>query len=347
VKKILVTGAAGFIGMHFSKFLLEQDGTIVVGVDNLNDYYDPMLKIARLDYLKKSKYSKNFIFIKADIANVDAMRDIFSEFHFDDIVHLAAQAGVRHSIDNPNLYLQSNIIGFNNILEGMRQHQLASKMSSDFKCPRLVYASSSSVYGATNQSPFKENGLTDKPISLYAATKRSNELVAHTYSHLFNISCIGLRFFTVYGPWGRPDMAPHLFTKSIIENRAIKLFNSGLMDRDFTYIDDVVKAINYSLELPLTDSPFYTNYKSKTNNLVFNVGCGNPSTLSEFVDALENALNIKAIRNFAPLQPGDMVSTYADNTLFYNTTGFKPNVSLSEGIRKFIDWYTYYYKIKI
>jgi len=345
VKKILVTGAAGFIGMHVSNFLLAKGDVEVIGVDNLNDYYDPSLKISRLANLKKSKYPSNFTFIKADISDSSAMKHIFDEFYFDDIIHLAAQAGVRHSIENPLLYLQSNIIGFNNVIEGVRQQQTSNKVKSETYPPRIIYASSSSIYGATNQSCFKENEVSDKPISLYAATKRSNELVAHTYSHLFNIPCIGLRFFTVYGPWGRPDMAAHLFTKSIIRKEPITLYNSGLMARDFTYIDDTVEAINCSLELPISNGYFSTSDKSNSKNLIFNIGCGNPSTLSEFVDSLENALNIKATRNLTALQPGDMISTYADNALFYKTTGFKPSITLSEGVRKFIDWHTHFYKI--
>jgi UDP-glucuronate 4-epimerase len=325
--KILVTGTAGFIGYHLAKKLLER-GDEVVGLDNINDYYDVNLKYARLAELgidKESikenslaistKYSKHK-FIKANLEDATALNRLFETEKFEAVCNLAAQAGVRYSIENPHAYIQSNVVGFLNILEACRNYGVKN----------LSYASSSSVYGLNESQPFKTTDKTDTPISLYAATKKSNELMAHTYSHLYGIQTTGLRFFTVYGPWGRPDMAPMLFADAISNDRAIKVFNHGNMSRDFTYIDDIVDGV-----IKVIDNP--SNYN------VYNIGNNAPVSLMEFIETLEYALGKKAEKNFMPMQDGDVVSTYADVSGLMNDFGYKPDTKLSDGIGEFVGWY--------
>ncbi len=330
--KILVTGTAGFIGYHLAKKLLER-GDEVVGLDNINDYYDVNLKYARLAELgidKESikenslaistKYSKHK-FIKANLEDATALNRLFETEKFDAVCNLAAQAGVRYSIENPHAYIQSNVVGFLNILEACRNYGVKN----------LSYASSSSVYGLNESQPFKTTDKTDTPISLYAATKKSNELMAHTYSHLYGIQTTGLRFFTVYGPWGRPDMAPMLFADAISNDRAIKVFNHGNMSRDFTYIDDIVDGV-----IKVIDNPSNCN--------VYNIGNNAPVSLMEFIETLEDALGKKAEKNFMPMQDGDVVSTYADVSGLMSDFGYKPDTKLSEGIEEFVEWYKRFYK---
>ncbi len=334
-KNALVTGVAGFIGFHLSKRLLE-NGIRVFGVDNLNDYYDPRLKEDRLALLKSYP---EFSFFRTDLSEKKQLETIFSENQADVVVNLAAQAGVRYSLTNPNAYVQSNLVGFVNILECCRHYGVK----------HLVFASSSSVYGANTNMPFSVHDNVDHPISLYAASKKSNELMAHTYSHLFNLPCTGLRFFTVYGPWGRPDMALFLFTKAICEGKPINVFNHGKMKRDFTYIDDIVEGVVRVMEhCPdpnsqwTGDSPdpgtSYTKYK------IYNIGNNNPVELMDFIKAIEDALGKRAIKNFMDLQPGDVPATYADVDDLINDVGFKPETSISEGIGEFIRWYKSYHK---
>ncbi|MDD2273209.1 MAG: NAD-dependent epimerase [Desulfuromonadaceae bacterium] len=334
--KILVTGAAGFIGFHLAKRLLESECE-VVGLDNLNDYYDVNLKTARLAQLEERN---NFRFHKMGLEERDAVSRFFKEEQFDIVVNLAAQAGVRYSIENPYAYIDSNISGFINILEGCRHNNVK----------HLVYASSSSVYGANTKMPFSVHDNVDHPISLYAATKKANELMAHTYSHLYSLPTTGLRFFTVYGPWGRPDMALFLFAKAIIEGRPIDVYNHGLMQRDFTYIDDIVEGIfrvmnkvpeanhdwNGEAADPGTSSAPYR---------IYNIGNNNPVELIRFIEVLENALGIKAIKNLLPLQPGDVSATYADVDDLMRDVGFRPSTSIEEGIGAFVAWYRAFYGV--
>lgn len=338
-KTILVTGAAGFIGFHLSKTLAEQ-GYNVVGLDNINDYYDVNLKYARLAELGvtrieaenwnqevvSSKY-KNFRFIRMNLEDREALPQLFKNERFDAVVNLAAQAGVRYSLENPMAYVDSNLVGFVNILECCRHHQVG----------HLVYASSSSVYGENDKVPFSENDRVDYPVSLYAATKKANELMAYTYSHLYQIPTSGLRFFTVYGPWGRPDMAPILFASAITENRPIKVFNNGEMSRDFTYIDDIVNGILITLNSPPkfdSAQPFYQ---------LFNIGNGSPVSLMEFINTLEESLGKVAEKKMLPMQPGDVPRTWADTT-HLNTLGYKSIIRIQEGVRKFVSWYRGYPK---
>ena len=316
----LVTGSAGFIGFHLTKRLLEK-GQEVVGADNLNSYYDPQLKKARLTILKKFP---RFSFYQLDIANMVDFENVFTENKIDKVCHLAAQAGVRYSLENPHIYEQSNMVGFLNLLELMRQ----------YKVKNLVYASSSSVYGGIKEIPFKEEAKIDQPVSLYAATKAANELYAHVYHHLYGLNTVGLRFFTVYGPWGRPDMALFLFTKAILENQPIKVFNNGKMKRDFTYIDDIVDGILLSL-----DKVSQLGYE------VFNLGCSNQVELLSFIEAIENKLGKKAKKEMFPLQPGDVPETYADVSKAKKLLGYQPKVMVEEGIDKFINWYNDYYGV--
>jgi UDP-glucuronate 4-epimerase len=335
IMKILVTGAAGFIGAALSKTLLER-GDIVVGLDNLNDYYDVNLKHARLALIKNNK---NFIFIEADIDNGQSLKDVFNEHEFDVVVNLAAQAGVRYSIENPQAYIQSNLVGFANILEVCRHNNIAN----------LVYASSSSVYGANKEYPFIEDHPVNHPVSLYAATKKSNELMAHSYASLYGMSVTGLRFFTVYGPWGRPDMAPFLFTSAILDGRSIDVFNNGEMFRDFTYIDDIVQGTidvidnpakpdkNWNAEQPLSSSS-YCAYR------VFNIGNDQPTKLLDFIGAIEKATGKAADKNFKPMQPGDVVGTAANIDKLNEVNGFKPTTDINQGIQNFVDWYRDFYK---
>ncbi len=329
--KILVTGTAGFIGFHLAKKLLER-GDEVVGIDNINDYYDVNLKYARLKELgikkediKENRLTQSLVyprhrFIKANLEDAETLNRLFETEKFDAVCNLAAQAGVRYSIENPHAYIQSNVVGFLNILEACRNYGVKN----------LSYASSSSVYGLNESQPFKTTDKTDTPISLYAATKKSNELIAHTYSHLYGIKTTGLRFFTVYGPWGRPDMAPMLFADAISNDRAIKVFNHGKMSRDFTYIDDIVDGV-----IKVIDNP--SNYN------VYNIGNNAPVSLMEFIETLEDALGKKAEKNFMPMQPGDVESTYADTQDLINDFGYKPATKLSDGIGEFVKWYVEVY----
>ena len=324
--KILVTGAAGFIGSHLCKFLLNTNR--VVGIDNLNDYYDPNLKKARLNWID----NKNFKFYKIDI-NDPSLSEIFKRYQFDIVINLAAQAGVRYSIENPSAYIDSNITGFLNILE----------LCKKYKIKHLLYASSSSVYGINSKKPFSENDKVDKPISLYAATKKTNELMAHTYSHMFGMSVTGLRFFTVYGPWGRPDMALFKFVSNIIKDKPIDVYNNGEMERDFTYIDDVIEGINKILQSTIINS---TEIKKNTPPyFIYNIGNNNPCSLMNFIRQIELSLNKKAIINYQPLQLGDVSSTYADISLLKENMGYEPQMSIASGVQMFTNWFKSYYKI--
>lgn len=323
--KYLVTGAAGFIGMHTAKALLEQ-GHEVVGLDNLNNYYDPALKHARLAQL--APYA-NFRFIKMDLADRDGIANLFATEQFQRVIHLAAQAGVRYSIENPMAYVDSNLVGMMTILEGCRHN----------KVEHLVYASSSSVYGNQEKAPFSETDPVDTPISLYAATKKSNELMAHTYSHLYGLPTTGLRFFTVYGPWGRPDMAPWLFTEAISQGKPIKVFNNGDLMRDFTYVDDIVEGVvRVANVIPATCN------EQKVPYSVLNIGNNKPVQLSEFIGCIEMAVGKTAEKVMFPMQAGDVYQTFADTKQLNSITGFAPATTLSEGIKQFASWYMDYQK---
>jgi len=325
--KVLVTGAAGFIGFHLTLALLDRDDE-VVGIDNLNDYYDPALKQLRLDEIAKHPKCSNFDFIKADISDRAFMEQLFADNSFDVVVNLAAQAGVRYSIENPHAYVESNLVGFMNILEGCRHS----------KVKHLVYASSSSVYGMNVKQPFSTGDRVDYPISLYAATKKSNELMAHTYSHLYNIPTTGLRFFTVYGPYGRPDMAYYKFTKAILDGDSIDVYNNGDMKRDFTFIDDIIEGvIRVADSVPQSQSNKYT--KAASPYRIFNIGNNDPVTLREFISSIENACGKKAIENLLPMQPGDVLTTYADIEPLNSEFNFAPSTEVEEGISRFVGWY--------
>jgi UDP-glucuronate 4-epimerase len=331
--KILVTGAAGFIGMHTS-LVLAARGDEIVGLDNLNDYYDPQIKRDRLAQL--AAYP-NFRFIQADIADRDGLARIFADEQFDRVVHLAAQAGVRYSLQNPHAYADSNLLGFVNILEGCRHNRVA----------HLVYASSSSVYGGNEKTPFSEQDAVDHPVSLYAATKKANELMAHTYSHLYGLPTTGLRFFTVYGPWGRPDMAPWLFTSAILEGRPIKVFNHGKMLRDFTYIDDIVEGVVRTLDRPAEPDADYDGAhpnpaSSHAPYRVFNIGNQDPVPLMDFIAAIEAATGKIAEKDFQPMQPGDVPVTSADISLLKAWTGFSSHTTIRVGVEAFVRWYRDY-----
>jgi UDP-glucuronate 4-epimerase len=318
-KTILVTGSAGFIGFHTTKALLEQ-GAKVIGLDNLNNYYDPSLKEARNEILKKYE---NYKFYKGDLENLDFIKKIFADNQIDKICHLAAQAGVRYSITNPHTYIQSNIVGFTNLIEEAKNHNV-----KDF-----IYASSSSVYGKNKKIPFSTEDAVDMPISLYAASKKANELIAHSYYHLFGMNCTGLRFFTVYGPYGRPDMALFLFTKAILEDKTIKVFNHGKMKRDFTYIDDIVSGILMSLDKAY---PYE----------IFNLGNNRSVELNYFIETIEKNLGKVAKKEMLDMQAGDVAETFADIEKSKSKLNFEPQTSIEEGIKKFLDWYREYYKIK-
>jgi len=334
--KILVTGTAGFIGYHLAKKLLER-GDEVVGIDNINDYYDVNLKYGRLKELgiDHTKIKENqplasntfpkHTFVKLDLADKEQMEALFKREKFDAVCSLAAQAGVRYSLENPHAYIESNIQGFMNILEGCRENGIKN----------LSYASSSSVYGLNKEQPFKTSDQVDKPISIYAATKKSNELMAHTYSHLFGISTTGLRFFTVYGPWGRPDMAPMLFADAILNDRAIKIFNNGDMSRDFTYIDDIVDGC-----IKVIDNP-----NEKDLYQIYNIGNNAPVQLMDFIKALENSLGKEAEKEYLPMQPGDVKSTYADVSGLIDDFDYKPDTSIQDGVDSFAKWYRTFYHI--
>lgn len=333
---LLVTGAAGFIGFHLSKFLLER-GDTVYGIDNCNNYYDINLKENRLKFLKKDK---NFSFNNVDISDNDAISKIFNNQKFDKVINLAAQAGVRYSIENPHAYINSNILGFMNILEACRHNDIN----------HLVYASSSSVYGANETMPFSVHDNVDHPLSLYAATKKSNELMAHTYSHLYKLPTSGLRFFTVYGPWGRPDMALFMFTKAILEEKPINVFNHGKMMRDFTYIDDIVLGIVKVLDKVAKPNNDWSGRDpdpgtSKAPWKLYNIGNSNPVKLMDFISAIEKATGKEAILNKMPMQPGDVPSTYADVDSLKKDVGYSPSTSISDGVDNFVRWYKEYYSI--
>ncbi|MGC0822086.1 MULTISPECIES: NAD-dependent epimerase [Pantoea] len=332
----LVTGAAGFIGFHVSQRLLAA-GHQVVGIDNLNDYYDVNLKHARLNLIKADP---GFTFIEMDLADRDAMASLFDQQKFQRVIHLGAQAGVRYSIENPHAYADSNLTGHLNILEGCRHH----------KIEHLLYASSSSVYGLNRKMPFSTEDSVDHPVSLYAATKKANELMSHTYSHLYQLPTTGLRFFTVYGPWGRPDMALFKFTRAMIAGKAIDVYNQGQMKRDFTYIDDIAEAIvrlqdvipqqddNWTVETgsPATSSAPYR---------VYNIGNSQPVTLMNYIEAIEKALGITARKNLMPMQPGDVLETSADTEALFKAIGFKPQTGVEEGVKNFVDWYRDFYRV--
>ncbi|WP_048438179.1 NAD-dependent epimerase [Caenimonas sp. SL110] len=326
--RVLVTGAAGFIGMHTCAALLAR-GDQVTGLDNLNDYYDPTLKQARIEILAGHARHANFHFEAADIVDREPMRALFASGRFDRVVHLAAQAGVRYSLVNPQAYIDSNIVGFANILEGCRQARIE----------HLVYASSSSVYGGNTKLPFSESDPVDHPVSLYAATKKSNELMAHTYSHLYALPTTGLRFFTVYGPWGRPDMATQLFAQAIVEGRAIDVYNHGAMSRDFTYIDDVVEGV-----LRVLDKPPVAAGEAPAPARIFNIGNHAPVPLLEFIATLEDALGGTAQKRLLPMQPGDVVATYADTSALQAWVGFSPSTPLKDGLAQFARWFRSYYR---
>tara|TARA_R110002096_G_scaffold82050_1_gene190886 strand:- start:897 stop:1904 length:1008 start_codon:yes stop_codon:yes gene_type:complete len=334
--KFLVTGAAGFIGFHTSQYLLNR-GDTVIGIDNLNDYYDPSLKEARLSQLKNRD---NFRFHKIDIIDKDAIDAIFKSESPDYVIHLAAQAGVRYSIENPYAYIDSNIMGFMNILEACRHNPVK----------HLVFASSSSVYGANTLMPFSVNHNVDHPLSLYAATKKSNELMAHTYSHLYQMPVSGLRFFTVYGPWGRPDMALFIFTKKILNGEKIDVFNNGQHKRDFTYIDDIVEGVVRVADNIATGNENWDSDKpdpatSKAAYRLYNIGSHSPVELMYFIELIEKNINKKAEINYLPLQPGDVPATYADVDTLINNVGYSPSTSIETGIENFINWYKEYHKI--
>lgn len=332
--KILVTGCAGFIGMHLCERLLAA-GTDVIGVDNMNDYYDVMLKRARLERLSQQP---KFRFSQMDIADRSAMADLFRQERPSKVVNLAAQAGVRYSLRNPSVYVDSNLVGFSNVLEGCR----------DVGCQHLVFASSSSVYGGNTHIPFSEHDNVDHPVSLYAATKKANELMAHTYSHLFGLPATGLRFFTVYGPWGRPDMALFLFTKAMLAGKPIDIFNEGRMVRDFTYIDDIVEGLVRVLDMPPTENPAFDRAcpdpaTSWAPWRIANIGNNRPVDLMAYIDVLEQALGVTAEKNLMPMQAGDVQATYADITTLQELVGFSPRMQIEEGVHRFVDWYRSYY----
>ena len=336
-----MTGAAGFIGFHLTKRLIK-NGYSVVGFDNLNEYYDLSLKEARLKELYKvSKISSNnFNFVKGDLEAADLLESLFIKYKFEKVVNLAAQAGVRYSIENPRAYINSNIVGFLNILELCR----------NFKIGHLIYASSSSVYGGNEKLPFSENDAVDHPVSLYAATKRSNELMAHTYSHLYRLPTSGLRFFTVYGPWGRPDMALFLFTKAIMSGKKINVFNNGDMTRDFTYIDDVAESLLRLINKPPIFNDKFDKKNPKAGSSwcpykIFNVGNSNPTKLNKYIECLENALQKKAIRNNMPMQMGDVEATASENSNLKDWINYNPNTNVEFGINQFVKWYKSFYDV--
>ena len=337
-KSFLITGAAGFIGAALAKKLLSE-GEKVIGIDNINDYYDPSLKKARLKQLDIYSNDKYWSFYKISIENTSQVFDLFQKEKPQIVIHLAAQAGVRYSLENPSAYIQSNLVGFGNILEACRKFQVKN----------LIYASSSSVYGGNRKLPFNEKDPVNHPISLYAASKKANELMAHSYSHLYGIPSTGLRFFTVYGPWGRPDMAPMIFAKAILEEKPIKVFNQGEMNRDFTYIDDIVEGIFRCCYQPATVNCDFNSILPDPSTALapyrlFNIGNAKPINLMRFIELLEKLLGKKAKKDFQPIQPGDVISTAADTSALDKWIGFKPSTSLEEGVEKFANWYCDFYK---
>jgi UDP-glucuronate 4-epimerase len=348
-QKILVTGAAGFIGFHLSRRLLSE-GWQVIGLDNINDYYAVQLKYDRLadlgiikeeirDHaLVKSASNAGFSFIKMNLEDTDSMQQLFANYAFDAVCHLAAQAGVRYSLENPMAYINSNIVGFTNILECARQYNIK----------HLVYASSSSVYGLNDKMPFSTHDAVNHPVSLYAATKKSNELMAHVYSHLYNLPTTGLRFFTVYGPWGRPDMSPMLFADAITQDKPIKVFNNGDMARDFTYVDDIVEGVVRVINTPATVNAYWDANApdpatSSTPYRVYNIGNSNPVKLMDYIEAMEQAFGKEAKKEFLPMQPGDVQHTFSDVSDLEKDMGYRPNTSLQEGLSRFAEWYKGYF----
>lgn len=337
--KILVTGAAGFIGAHVVRALLAR-GDEVIGIDNLNDYYEVSLKKGRLAWIQEHVHAANFRFQQIDIADRSAMENLFATEQFPKVIHLAAQAGVRYSLENPHAYIESNIVGFMNVLEGCRHHHVE----------HLVYASSSSVYGANESMPFKVSDNVDHPVSLYAASKKANELMAHTYSHLYGLPTTGLRFFTVYGPWGRPDMAPIKFTKAMLAGDTIQVYNYGNHRRDFTYIDDITAGILHTLDHTAQSNPDWSgaapdSASSKAPWRVYNIGAQTPVHLLHFIETLESALGVTAEKELLPIQPGDVPDTFADVEALVTDTGYRPSVSVEEGIKQFVSWYRSYYQV--
>ena len=345
--KVLVTGAAGFIGYHVSQMLLER-GDEVIGYDSINDYYEISLKHGRLAelgiYQPKERGEKypNFRFVKGDLQDYGKLEELFQTENFDAVCNLAAQAGVRYSLENPRAYTASNIEGFLNVLEACRNYPVK----------HLVYASSSSVFGLNEKTPFSVKANVDHPVSLYAATKKSNELMAHTYSHLYDIPTTGLRFFTVYGPWGRPDMAPILFSRAITKGESINVFNNGKMERDFTYVEDIAKGVLAVIDTPAKSNPHWSGLNpdpstGKAPYRIFNIGNGNPVKLMDFISTLEKSLEIKADINFKPMQPGDVYKTWADTSSLEHAVGYKPTTTLKEGIDKFVQWFVEYEQKKV
>ena len=338
---VLITGAAGFIGYHLSQRLLQR-GTPVVGFDNLNPYYDPALKRARLAQLQATaeRTGTPFQLIEADLEDRSAVEAAFAAHKPQKVVNLAAQAGVRYSIENPAAYIQANLVGFGHVLEGCRHHGIE----------HLVYASSSSVYGGNTRLPFSEHHSVDHPVSLYAASKKANELMAHTYSHLYGLPATGLRFFTVYGPWGRPDMALFLFTKAMLEGRPIQVFNNGQMTRDFTYVDDIIESLIRLLDKPAAPDPAFDPANpdpatSWASHRVFNIGNSNPTPLMAYIEAVEQALGVSAEKQWLPMQPGDVPATAADTSALEAWVGFKPNTPVREGVARFVAWYREFYGV--
>ncbi len=347
MKKVLITGVAGFIGFHLAKKLVAE-GYEVFGIDNLNDYYDVNLKLARLrelsidtsDIKDNEPLKGEVTYIKLDLKNLSELKDLFKVNHFDFVVNLAAQAGVRYSLINPHSYVDNNITGFLNLLESCRAYPVG----------HLVFASSSSVYGLSEEIPFHEENSADHPLAMYAASKKANEMMAHSYAHLYNIPCTGLRFFTVYGPWGRPDMALYIFTKAMLEDKKFEVFNNGEMSRDFTYVDDIVESVKRLIPLapkrgnPKFDKKKPTPSKSVAPYQLFNIGNNSPVALMDFVRALEKELDIKGKIVFKPMQPGDVSSTYANVESLFEYIGFKPETKLEDGIKAFVDFYKKYQK---
>ena len=339
--KVLVTGIAGFIGFHLSCKLIKE-GISIIGIDNINDYYDVNLKKARLEKLESlsNEFSTNYSFFKVDLENNKKICEIFHQHKPSHVVNLAAQAGVRYSIENPSAYIQSNLVGFSNIIEACRNHNTK----------HLIYASSSSVYGGNTNIPFSEKQGVNHPVSLYAATKRANELIAHTYSHLYDLPTTGLRFFTVYGPWGRPDMALFLFTKQILKKEPIKVFNNGNMSRSFTYIDDIIESLFRILKKPLSGNKNFDTKVAPPDSSwspfrIFNIGSSEQRSLIEYIDELENCLGLKAEKIFLEMQPGDVPNTAADTSSLEDYVSYKPTISIREGIGKFVEWYKNFYNV--